>query len=307
MRYPAPLKPGDTIAIIAPATTVKEEYVHGAAAAIEARGFRPLIMPHTLGPACGSYASVGRAFDLREALRLPEVKAILCARGGYGAVHLLPGLSPELIASLPKWLIGFSDISALHALWQKAGLVSLHAPMAKHLTLLPPDDPCTEQLFSLLTAERPEIRYYLPTHRHSLRGTATGTLRGGNLAVLSHLIGTKCDTLIPAEGEDVILFIEDIGEAIYATERMLWQLYLSHAISRYKGIIVGQFTEAKPDKNFPSAQAMIFTRLKEWGVHCPVIMDFPAGHVDYNLPLPLGARVSLTVDDGGTALHSILP
>ncbi|MBD5232245.1 MAG: LD-carboxypeptidase [Bacteroidales bacterium] len=305
MLYPEPLKKGDTIAILSPATTVKEEYVRGAAAAIEARGFRALIMPHALGPASGSYASASAEFDMREALRNPEVKAIFCARGGYGAVRLAAVFNPEIVANYPKWLIGFSDISVLHALWQKAGIVSLHAPMAKHLTLLPADDECTRLLFDLLTTPEPRIDYHEPTSPLSLPGEGEGTLLGGNLAVLSHLIGTPYDVLMPHDGEDTILFIEDIGEAIYATERMLWQLYLSGALFRYKGIIAGQFTDARADKNFPSTAMMIFSRLKEWGVKCPLANEFPAGHVDRNLPLPLGSRVRLTVAPGSTRLINI--
>lgn len=305
MIYPNPLQKGDTIAIISPASVVKEEYVAGAVRAIEARGFRALVMPHALGPACGSYASASAAFDMREALRMPEVKAILCARGGYGAVRLAAVFNPETVAHYPKWLIGFSDISVLHALWQKAGIVSLHAPMAKHLTLLSPGDECTELLFGFLTAPEPRIDYREPTSPLSLPGEGEGILRGGNLAVLSHLIGTRLDVLTPKDDEDVILFIEDVGEAIYATERMLWQLYLSGALFRYKGIIAGQFTEARADRNFPSTAMMIFTRLKEWGVDCPVANDFPAGHVDRNLPLPLGSRVRLSVTPEITRLINI--
>lgn len=306
MRYPDPLRPGDAVAIVSPATVVKAEYVRGAAGALEARGFRVKIMPHALGPASGSYASsvAGRVADMKSALVDDSVKAILCARGGYGCVHLLEHLPAELVAASPKWLAGFSDVSVLHALWQRAGLVSLHAPMARHLTLMPAGDACTLQLLELLTSASPVVNYDVPPHPLDVEGTATGRLAGGNLAVLSHLTGTPWDQLTPAPGEDVILFIEDVGEAIYATERMLWQLRLTGALERMKGIVVGQFTEARPDLNFPSTTAMIGARLREWGVSCPVSACFPAGHVDYNLPLPLGARVTLSVSDRGTSLRS---
>ncbi len=306
MRYPDPLRPGEAVAIVSPATVVKAEYVRGAASALEARGFRVKIMPHAMGPAYGSYASSleGRVADMRNALADDSVKVILCARGGYGCVHLLEHLPAELVAAGHKWLAGFSDVSVLHALWQRAGLVSLHAPMAKHLTLMPADDACTLQLLGLLTSSSPGVDYNVPPHPLDIEGVATGRLVGGNLAVLSHLTGTPWDVLTPAPGEDTILFIEDVGEAIYATERMLWQLKLTGALHRMKGIVVGQFTQARPDLNFPSTTHMIGARLREWGVSCPVSACFPAGHVDHNLPLPLGASVTLSVSPRGTSLRS---
>lgn len=304
MITPQPLRPADTVAIISPASVVREEYVSGAVRAIESHGLRARVMPAATGPACGSYAASApaRLADIMAAITDPQVKAILCARGGYGCVHLLEHIPGQMLSTHPKWLIGFSDISALHALWQKAGIVSLHAPMARHLATMPADDECSRLLFSLLTSPTPAIDYHVEPHPLDMPGTGRGRLAGGNLAVLSHLTGTPWDLLTPGEEEDVILLIEDVSEAIYATERMLWQLKLTGALQRVRGIIVGQFTEAAPDRNFPSTTAMIGSRLREWGVGCPVSACFPAGHVDRNLPLPLGMRVSLHVSASGTSL-----
>ena len=148
MLLPRPLKSGDRIAILSPATSVKEEYVKGACSLLTRKGFDPVVMKSALGPACGSFASdlESRVSDLSEALADPATRAILCARGGYGCVQLLESVPAEDIRRDPKWLIGFSDISALHALWNKAGVVSLHAPMAKHLTVEPFDDMCTSSM-----------------------------------------------------------------------------------------------------------------------------------------------------------------
>lgn len=297
---PPPLTPEKEIALIAPATTVKREYVEGAMQALRSVGYRVKAMPHVCGPACGSYASSlqNRLSDLRQALADPQVGAILCARGGYGCVHLLPHLSTEEIAANPKWLIGFSDISALHALWQKAGLISLHAPMAKHLTQLGTEDACSARLLQTITSSSLTLDYELPTSPLSTSGEAKGTLVGGNLAVLSHLLATPYDPFTTPG----ILFIEDVGEAIYATERMLFQLHLSGVLAKCTGIIIGQFTETHADKNFPSTQEMITTRLREWNFQGPIAADFPAGHIDYNLPLPLGAKASLTISPSKTTL-----
>lgn len=307
MIYPDKLKPGDTVAIISPATVVKEEYVRGAAEALRKRGFNPLIMPSALGPSHGSFAAdrQSRLKDLHDAITNPEVKLIFCARGGYGCVQLLPELPPAMIAANPKWLVGFSDISALHALWHTAGVASLHGPMAKHLTLEPEDDPATAAMFHIL-CESPEMHYSAPPFPGNRKGSAMGTVRGGNLAVLNGLAATPCDILSVKEGEDVVLFIEDISEAIYAVERMLYRLWLSGSLDRVKGLIVGQFTEYRPDRNFNSVEEMadaFFTRHGITGF--PVAFNFPVGHVTHNLPIIEGARVRLEVTGNEVTLNSI--
>lgn len=302
---PASLKNGDKIALISPATIVKEEYVTGAAEMLRQEGFEVVVMPAALGPADGSYAAdfESRLADLRQALLDPEVKCIFCARGGYGCVHLLPYISADEIRSNPKWLAGFSDISALHALWLKSGVASLHAPMAKHLTLLPSDDPATVAMLSILRGEKP-IDYKLPTSPFSRKGEAAGRLQGGNLAVLNGLAATPYDILKVDEDEEVILFIEDIAEAIYAVERMLLRLYLSGVLTRIRGLIVGQFTDYRPDRNHNSMEEMISSLLVRCGIDSiPVAFNFPIGHVDFNLPMIEGERVRLKVTEDYTSLE----
>lgn len=301
---PKPLGKGSLIAIVCPASAVKAEYIHGACRALEDRGFRVKVMPHALGCEVGSYAAPvpDRVSDLKEVLQDPQVEAILCGRGGYGCVHLLDFLPSALVADNPKWLIGFSDISVLHALWHHAGVASLHASMCKHLTLEPPEDECTQLLMDLLTMRSPEISYREPSGPGYVAGEAEGVLLGGNLAVLEGLVGTPWDVL-SARGEDVILMLEDVGEAIYRSERLLYQLHLSGALSRIKGLILGQFNDTRADKNFETAEQMAGERIFDWKLTCPVATNFPAGHIRRNLPLPLGQRVRLTVSPAGeTAL-----
>lgn len=296
---PAPLREGDKIAIISPATIVKEEYITGAADMLRREGFRVEIMPSAYGPADGSYAAnfESRLADLRSALLNPDVKCILCTRGGYGCNHLLPYISSEEIRENPKWLIGFSDISALHALWLTSGVASLHAPMAKHLTLLPPDDPATSALLGILRGER-TMDYTVEPSPFNRLGEATGRLQGGNLAVLNGLAATPYDILQVHQNEEVILFIEDVSEAIYAVERMLIRLDLAGVLGRIKGLIVGQFTEYRPDRNFSTMEEMISTLLSRRGINnIPIAFNFPVGHVDFNLPLIEGERVTLTITE----------
>ena len=308
LSYPSPLQEGGKVAIVSPATVVKEEFIIGAADYFRNRGYEPVVMPSAMGPAAGSFAASheARLHDLREAVDNPDVGAILCARGGYGCVHLIAdGQLAASVAAHPKWLVGFSDVSALHALWHSCGVASIHGPMAKHITTEAPDNPCTCELLRLLT-RKPAMDYSFPSSPYNRPGTAVGELRGGNLAVLNGLAGTPCDMLHVDEGEDVILFIEDISEAIYAVERMLMRLHLSGSLSRLRGLIIGQFTEYRPDRNFETMEAMIDALLTRCGITgIPVAFNFPIGHVSANYPLIEGAQVKLEVTSASVTLKTL--
>lgn len=305
--FPEPLKKGDKIAIISPATIVKEEYIDGAADFLSTQGYNPLIMPAAKGPSKGSFAAEfdSRLKDLKTAIENPEIKAILCARGGYGCVHLLPHLSEKEIRQNPKWIIGFSDISALHALWLKSGVASIHGPMAKHLTEEQPTQECTLALMELLQ-NGGRFDYRFPGNEYNREGRARGVLRGGNLAVLNGLAASGLDILHIDDNEEVILFLEDVSEAIYAVERMLIRLYLSGTLNKLKGLIIGQFTEYKPDRNYQSMEEMIDSLLRRLEIdNLPVAFDFPCGHVSLNYPLVEGASVELSVTKEDVLLSSI--
>lgn len=310
MKFPSSLKSGDKIAIVSPASVVKEEYVTGAAEQIAARGYLPVVMPHAVGYESGSYSATrsNRIIDLLDAVTDPDIKAILCARGGYGCCQLLDALSPSLIASNPKWIVGFSDVSALLALWLRSGLVSVHGPMAKHLATMPDDDFCTRSLFHMLE-NGGSVDYKVEGHAYNRYGTARGCLKGGNFAVLTDLADTPYDILSSnEENEDVILFLEDIAEPIYKVNRMLWRLLLSGALDKVKGIIFGAFTEYRPDRNFETMEDMIHDFLERHvSRDIPVVYDFPTGHIDRNLPLPVGAGVELKVDETGVRLTTLDP
>lgn len=303
---PDTLKEGDVVAIVSPATIVKEDYIDGASEFLRSEGLTPRVMPHAKGPSCGSYAAsdADRLADIESAFRDPDVKAILCARGGYGCNQLLEGLGADLLRDNPKWLIGFSDVSALHALSARAGVVSLHAPMAKHLATLGPDQYCTRSLMRIITEGLP-IEYIVPYHSLNRIGEAEGILIGGNLAVINGLADTPYDPFRIAEekGEGhPILFIEDISEAIYAVERMLVRLHLGGRLNTLGGLVVGSFTEYKPDRNHADMESMISDVLTRYGYEFPVAFGFPAGHTDDNLPLALGAHARLSVTKDSTVL-----
>lgn len=292
---PEPLQPGSKIAIVSPAGIARIPDVEVAAECMRNQGWQPIIMPHALGRT-GSFSgsAAERLCDLTEALLNPEIKAILCSRGGYGAVHLLDSLSKIDLRSAAKYLIGFSDISALHALLSAAGIMSIHGPMAKHIAVNKGNNPEFKSLCSLLRGN--PMHHSFDPHPLNRTGSATARLSGGNLAVLSGLVNTPFDALRPG----TILFIEDIAEPIYKVERMLWQLKLSGVLENLAGLITGTFTNYQPDANYSSMEQMI-ARLTD-GYSYPRAMGIPIGHGSHALPLLLGSQTTLSVTPQGVSL-----
>lgn len=309
ITYPKPLPSGGTVAFISPASQVKPELVLGAAEAIRAAGFNVKIMPNAVGSPSGSYAASeqNRLDDFMQAWADPEVDAIICTRGGYGAIHWIDLISDQFLQASPKWLVGFSDVSAIHARLLKAGIASIHGSMAKYIY---EEKSTLQALLNILCDANPKMNYRAsaayPGPAPAKPMSASGTLKGGNLAVLSHLIATPCDIFA---GQGDILFIEDISEAIYASERMLWQLHLSGALHRANGLIIGSFTDSRPDANFPNTQSMIYSRLKQWGYldKIPVAFGFDIGHIPTNIPLIEGAFINLSCDSNSCSISTKFP
>lgn len=293
--FPAPLKPGDKIAILAPAGPIKNAPVDSAAAVLDSLGFVTEIYPHTFGKHghfSGTHAE--RLADLSAAFNDTTVRAILCARGGYGVAHNLDSLARINLRKDPKWVIGFSDISALHALMASQGVASIHASMAKHVAL-GPDDPDNAALLAILADSLPT--YTFEPHPFNHLGTATAPLLGGNLAVIADLIATPYDIIRPG----TILFIEDVSEPIYKIERILLQLKMMGVFDRIAGLVVGQFTEYRPDDNHASMEEMIAEVLAPYP-NLPVAFNVPVGHVEHNVPLVEGSLATLTVTPDSATL-----
>ena len=288
---PPCLREGDKVVILSPSGKIDKAFLKGADARLRAWGLRPVLSRHAAG-SCGLYAGTAgqRLEDLQEAMDDEDARAILCSRGGYGAVHLLQGLDFGRFRRSPKWLVGFSDITALHCLWQREGFASLHAPMARHLTVEPEDDPCTLALRSILTGTLPPGGYTCEPHKLNRRGTAEGILRGGNFAVYHGLRGTPYD--IPPQG--TVLFLEDVGERPHAIERMMYNLRLGGVLERLSGLIIGQFTEYEEKKQLgKELYGALADLVKDYDY--PVCFNFPVGHTVRNLPLVCGAPVRLEV------------
>lgn len=292
---PPALKPGDTVVFVSPAGTIKNQFVTDAAKVLERQGWKVKIARNALGKwRTFSGTPEARYTDLSSAILDPDVKAIFCSRGGYGVVHLLDRLDKLPLRANPKWIIGYSDISALHALMNKHGIASIHAPMAKHISTFSGKDEDSQSLFKILKGEMPE--YHVKSNPLNRFGTVTGKLIGGNLAVIADLISTPFDVFKPR----TILFIEDISEPIYKTERILYQLKLSGVLASLGGLIVGQFTEYSKDVDGRSMESMIAEMVKEYKY--PVAYGVPVGHVDHNIPLVEGVTTTLSVTISGTII-----
>ncbi len=290
--FPRPLKKGDTIAICSPAGPIDPSKVSGASRVLENYGWKVKIMPHALGRN-GNYSGSDdeRFADLRDALADPEVRAIICSRGGYGVVHIIDRLNDLDWTSDPKWIVGFSDISALHAMMASKGVASVHASMTAHIAK-GAGDVDNARLFDILEGKREPFSF--ASDKHDRPGVASGRLLGGNVAVLADLIKTRYDILQPGS----ILFIEDVAEPIYKIERILYQLKIAGVLGMINGLIVGQFTDYKADASYKTMEDMIADMVAAY--RYPVAFNVPVGHVDHNVPLIESAEVTLKVTTTGT-------
>ena len=299
--FPSFLKEGDKVAIVSPSGKIDKKLLRGTGKEIESWGLE-VVTGKCAGKSFASYAGTikQRLTDFQWAMDKEDIKAIICSRGGYGAVHLLEKLDFTEFRKHPKWLIGFSDISALHSLFQSEGYASIHGLMGRHLCIEPKNDPCKLHLKDMLFGKLPD--YECPTHKLNKKGTVRGILRGGNMAVLYGLRGTPYD--IPPT--DTILFLEDIGERPHALERMMYNLKLSGVLENLSGLIFGQFTEFEEDKSLGKELYGAFADIiKEYDI--PVCYNFPVGHVTHNVPLICGAEVEFTVGKKSVKLNFNLP
>jgi muramoyltetrapeptide carboxypeptidase len=232
-----------------------------------------------------------RLDEWREAVHDPEARAIFCARGGYGAMRLLPALDPAPLLARPKLLVGFSDVTALHAVLNRAGLATVHGPVVTQLGRAPED--AVAHLEALLAGAAPRPGAWdvpapgagLVAARTLRPGRVQGPLVGGTLALLAHLAGTPFAP--PLDG--AILFLEDVGEKPYRIDRYLTQLRLAGALDRVAAVAVGQLTGC--DDAGVLAADVVREAVLSLGV--PAVEGLPAGHEDANFALPLGARATL--------------
>ena len=297
MIQPPFLQKGDKIALISPSYHTPMENVDTAAMILREWGFEPVVGPNVGKEYRGKYAGTPqeRLSDLEWALRDPGIKAILCNRGGYGTIHLTTLLPQSLIAANPKWIIGFSDITTLHGIAARAGVMSIHATMCSLMAKSQGLGPTNTLLRDILLGTVPV--YEAPAHPQSIPGHAAGTLAGGNLCTFTPLLGTDADATL---GHDIILFIEEVEEDMSHIDRLINTLLLGGVFDRCAGVILGEFTDCKANLDYSSVEEMVCSYLKDRSI--PVLCGFPAGHGDVNLPLLMGAPVTLDVTASGATL-----
>ena len=239
-----------------------------------------------------------RLNDLQQMLDDNNIKAIFCARGGYGLSRIIDQLNFDGFVDDPKWIIGYSDITLLQAhIYSNFRIASLHAPMAAAFNERDENREYIDSVLSSLTGIA--SRYTIAPHRLNRPGTADGELIGGNLAILAHLIGTDSEL----DTKNRILFLEDIGEYKYNIDRMLMQLKRAGKMASLSGLMIGSFTDIK-DTVIPFGQEindLIFDKVREYDY--PVCFDFPVGHTGRNYALKIGARHRLTVTPGHVMLE----
>ncbi len=296
MLRPAYLQEGDQIALISPSYATPDENVEKAAEVLRSWGFVPVVGPNVGKVEAGRYAGTvqERLEDLRWALEDPKIKAILCNRGGYGALHLVDSLTLEELRAHPKWLVGYSDITTLLALENCAGIQSLHATMGASIAKAK-NALTSTQMRDFLLGNLP--RYELAAHPDNIPGRGQGMLVGGNLCTLTPLLGTRADIMA---SEGLILYIEEVEESMHNIDRQFKMLENAGVLGRCRGVVLGQFTDCGQEFTYDSVEQMLRPYLEPYGI--PVACGFPAGHGDVNMPLIMGATVTLDVRDDGATL-----
>ena len=282
------LKKGDTIAIVAPAKSIEKEYIDFAVDFFEQQGYKVLVGKNCLNQ-YHYFAGTDeeRLSDFQEALDNPEIKAIICARGGYGCVRIVDEIQWASLLNHPKWIVGFSDVTVFHQRINILGLPSIHGTMPLNFK-----ENSNEALTTLLQhLEGNHQAISIPSHPMNIEGIAEGILIGGNLSILYSLLGTDDEVNF----QDTILFIEDLAEQLYHLDRMLFAFKKAGVLGQIKGLIVGGMTDMK-DTAIPfgkSLEEIICEHIKPHNI--PLVFGFPAGHINDNRALVFGKKIKLEV------------
>ena len=295
---PAFLKKGDKVALLSPSYSTPDSNIQNTAAVLKEWGFEPVIGKNVGKLDAGKYAGTAqeRADDFIEALKDTSIKAILSNRGGYGTIQLVDLIDLKLVTDNPKWLIGFSDITTLHAMETKAGVMSIHGTMSSFIGKTRGKDDNSTLLRDLLKGTVPT--YKVPKHKFNQKGKAEGILVGGNMATFVPLVGASDIDVFSGDG--IILFMEEVGESLHNIDRMFNALELHGVMENVKGVILGEFVDSGTDLNYETTEEMLSKYLKKYNI--PVLCGFPAGHDDVNVPIVMGAKVKMDVNDNGATL-----
>ena len=308
-KLPPYLAPGDTIGITCPSGFITEKEIQPAVEQIQSWGYK-IRVGTTVGKRDFSFGGTDeeRTKDFQDMIDDPGVKAILCARGGYGVVRIIDQIDFSIFKKHPKWVIGFSDITVFHNhLHSQFGAATIHSKMCNSF----PDDwskaePIqVETILSLKKVLSGEIMgYECPPDNRNREGMAEGQLVGGNLTMIATLAATASD--ISTEGK--ILFVEDVGEPLYNIDRLFCHLKRTGKLSHLKALIIGGFTSIKPDtpeETFGrTVHEIVWEKIKEYNY--PVCFGFPVGHQKNNYALKCGVKHRLTVQSDKVVLQEIV-
>jgi muramoyltetrapeptide carboxypeptidase len=284
MKLPPALQPGDTIGLAAPSRFINEDQIRDIAEFFASKGFQTYVDPALT---CRHFQFAGtdqeRANLFNRLIHHPEVKAIWCMRGGYGAGRILPLIDFNFLASNPKWVLGFSDITAIHSALLRHNVACIHAPLATTLAKAPQE--AINRCFDILSGEVNENLHPLPLNE------ARARVVGGNLSVIASLMGTPWFEI--QQGD--ILLLEDIDEMLYHIDRMMNNLSLSGALQKVSAIWVGYFSQMRDSTKefgFSSDNPFGMDALQIIKSHAAVFnipcFEVPVGHEDANYPVILG-------------------
>ena len=290
MKIPPYLKKGDTVAIVCTARKFFPEDAKPAIELLDSWGLK-VKLGATIGlDSCQlGGTDLERAADFQNMMNDDNIKAIWCARGGYGTVRMIDLLDFTIFKKNPKWIMGFSDVTVLHSQANAERVASMHCIMP--FTVPKASEEVKETLRKALFGEK--IEYTIPAKPYDIQGKADGELVGGNLSILYSLLGSKSSLVT----NNKILFIEDLDEYLYHIDRMMYNLKRNGYFENLKGLVVGGMTDMH-DNEIPFGQnaVQIITAIaKEYNI--PVCFDFPAGHVKDNRALLLGKQVDFEVNE----------
>ena len=300
MIIPPLLQPGDRIRIVSPAGKVQKDKVFSGIELLQDEGYEVIIGKHVFDRHFQySGTDKQRTSDLQEAIDDNQTRAIICARGGYGTVRIIEKVDFSPLLKNPKWIVGFSDVTVLHALLNKIGLVSVHGSMPAFFMENKKPSKSFFSLMELISTGKSQIK----TASHPLNriGICSGELIGGNLSLIYSLQGTPWQL----ETEGKILLIEDLSEYLYHLDRMMNNLRLAGQLKNLAGLVVGGFSEMQ-DNESPfgkSAYEIIQEAVQEYSY--PVCFDFPVGHTPKNLALMFGGTYQLYVAENCHLIHSL--
>ena len=296
---PPYLQKGDTIGIVAPAGFMPIEKMQTCIESLDNWGYTVQLGATTHSNSQNYFSGTDdeRLNDLQQMMDDHNIKAILCARGGYGMSRIIDRINFKKFRKHPKWIVGFSDITVLHShIFSNYKIASLHAPMAAAFNDGEHNNPYILSLKDAL--EGKPGHYQCEANGFNKTGEAKGLLVGGNLSLLAHLVGTSSDV----KTKDKILFIEDVGEYLYNVDRLLIQLKRSGKLKKLSGLIVGGFTVIK-DTERPFGKPLfdiIYEQLNEYDY--PICFGFPVSHAKENYALKIGVKYQLKITDEGVIL-----